>query len=416
MLERHRDLLVDAFLAGVDAASARRRLPSALPTTAAKGRTIVLGAGKAAGEMAAVADSNLAGEVSGIVLTRYQHSPPVPPTRIRVVECGHPVPDDASFAATLDVMRMAESAGPDDRVVFLISGGGSALLSCPGEGVTRREKQAINAALIRSGASISEINLVRSHLSKVKGGRLAEAAHPASLLTYIISDVVGDDPALVGSGPSIAGRHDPDGVRARIQALDIELSPEMDAALGRVQPVPAFPHPVEVIATSTDALEAVDAFLRQRGWPTERIGDDLAGDATEVGARHALTAARYLKESRRVALISGGELTVRVHNPDGQGGPSLEYLASLMINLGETAGIEAIACDSDGIDGSQDNAGGYLGPGVLTECKAHNLDVAQSLRDNQTYLLFKSLDGLVVTGPTRTNVNDIRIILVEGPE
>ena len=409
---RYRELLIEAFQIGVRASSAHGRLEGLLPRTPVRGRTIVLGAGKAAGEMAAVADAALRGEVSGLVVTRYGHGPRVVPPRIRVVEASHPVPDDASFDATAAIIALATSAGPDDRVIFLGSGGGSALLSYPAEGMSRDDKRAVHLALVRSGLPISDINLVRTHLSRVKGGGLAAAVQPAELYTFLISDVVGDDPAMIASGPTIARPNQSDRVRALLETAGISISAGINAALTARRELTAVPHPIKIVASAKDALDAVDAFLTGRGWTTVRLGDDTEGDAAEVGAQHAAAALAYGEQGLgKVALISGGELTVRVKNPRGRGGPNLEYLTALLIALDGADGIEALAGDTDGVDGTEDNAGGYLAPGIAA---AHPLQPATMLAENRSYDLFAALGGLVITGPTRTNVNDIRIILVDS--
>lgn len=408
------EILPNAFAKGVAACSATERLPSYLPDTAPQGRTIVLGAGKAAGEMAAVAARNLIGAVEGLVITRYGHGPEQETGAIRVVEGGHPVPDENSYDTAREMLALAEAAGPNDRVIFLISGGGSALLSYPIDGVTIEEKRELNRQLVTSGASIADINFVRSHFSKIKGGRLAAAARPAELLTFVISDVPGDDPALVASGPSIASAYDPDKVEAIMKKNHLKISDDMRRALRNHRGVADIDHPVSVIAKAADALQAIDDYLRSEGWATHLLGDDLEGDARQLGAEHAKLAKAYADRGERLAIVSGGELTVRVVNPDGKGGPNLEYLTSLMINLDGAKGISAIACDSDGIDGSEDNAGGLISPSTLNLVRDAGEDPEIRLLENRTYDLFKACNGLVITGPTRTNVNDIRIILVDS--
>ena len=412
MSGRFRELLIEAFMAGVEAARAHSHLAQYLPETPAAGRTIVLGAGKAAAEMAAVADATLHGDVTGLVITRDGHLGRVAPRRIRVVEASHPVPDDRAFDLTAEIMRIATSATRDDRVIFLASGGGSSLLACPSDGLSRQEKTSIHRSLVRSGAPIADINLVRTHLSKVKGGRLAELIQPASVSTYVISDVVGDHPALVASGPTIPVRYEPERARQILLDYGVGMSPGVDAALDNSRPVFVGEQPVEVVANAKTALAAVDSFLRARGWATISLGDALIGHASEVGAAHAEVIRQYGGQPG-VAFISGGELTVRVTNPAGRGGPNLEYLTALLLGLKGLAGIEAIAGDSDGIDGSEDNAGGYIDPAMYSV--ALRIDAERLLATNESYSLFQALGGLVVTGPTRTNVNDIRIVLVGEP-
>lgn len=390
--------------------SAETTLPAALPTGNA-GRTLVLGAGKAAASMAAVAAARLPGDVSGCVVTRVGHGSSRYTGAIRVVEASHPVPDDHGRAAALEILELAKSARAGDRVIFLMSGGGSSLLCLPCDGVTLETKRAITSHLLKSGAPIADINQVRKSLSKVKGGRLADAASAAELHTFIISDVVGDDPAMVASGPSIYSPPDP---HSALRILDTHGYPVGDALraamLANVQLRPA-PHPVHVLTTNDDALRAIATACAQLGF-TPVVLAGVEGMAREVGRVHAEQALAYAASGRRTALISGGELTVRVRNDRGRGGPNLEYLAALALRLNGAPGIVALAGDSDGIDGSEDNAGGLVSPTTLERARARGLDAATLLDANDTYALFAALDDLVITGPTLTNVNDIRVILI----
>ena len=364
--------------------------------------------------MATVADRVLVGEVTGLVVTRDGHQPPQLPSRIEVMIAGHPVPDERSFSAADRVLSLAASAGSDDRVVVLISGGGSALLASPIEGLSAQDKMQVHRQLVLAGASIQEINLVRRHLSSIKGGRLAVVAAPAPLLTYVISDVVGDDPAVVASGPTIAQPYEPSRVREVLNRYGISRCADVVAALGRTRPVLSVEHPIEIVASATDALDALESYLVKRGWRTLRLGDQIEGDAATVGANHAQVALRLQSEcSRPLAIVSGGELTVSVRHEDGRGGPNLEYLGALMMALQGASGIEALACDSDGIDGTEGNAGGFFDPPMFLE--AERMGASQLLARNRSYDLFDALNGLVMTGPTGTNVNDIRVILVSPP-
>lgn len=405
-----RDQLQDIFLAGVAAASAPAALSGLLPSQPSLGRTIVLGCGKAAAAMAEVAARHLPGEVTGCVVTRFGHGARGTTGAIEVIEASHPVPDAASLAAGRRIRELAATARPGDRVVFLISGGGSSLLVDPLPGLPLSRKAQINDHLVKSGVAIAEINLVRRHLSQVKGGRLAAAAAAAcdDMHSFVISDVVGDDPAVVASGPSIASVFEPERALAVLQEsgwpLDAELAALMHAADAAVAP----PHPVHVIATATTALDAAIERAEELGWSVVRLGDALDGEASETGRRHAAIALDHLARGGRCLLVSGGELTVTVRNRDGRGGPNLEYLTGLMAALPQDAPIAALACDSDGLDGSEDNAGGWFAMGTRappSECEA-------ALATNRTYDLFATLGGLIVTGPTRTNVNDIRLIAV----
>ena len=406
-----RETLTGYFRHGIAAASARHTMPAALPKAPPAGRTIVLGCGKAAAEMALVASQCLAGPVSGAVVTRHGHNVETPPPNIDIIEARHPVPDGLGLAAGTRMLALAAEAGPDDRVVFLISGGGSALLCAPADGVDFAEKQAINDALVRSGAGIADINLVRRHLSRIKGGRLAAVAgaRGAELLTLVISDVAGDDPALVASGPSVGAAFVPEQALAILAAAGWPVTAALAAAIRANRPPPVPAHPVHLLATNADALTAVTARATADGWNVVDLGAALTGEAAATGQMHATIAERYRSRPGRHLLLSGGELTVSRASKQGRGGPNLEYLAGLLTALDPAAPIAALAGDSDGIDGTEDNAGGYL--------EAHWADpsaAAAALASNRCYDLFARLGGLVMTGPTRTNVNDIRMIAVEG--
>lgn len=393
-----------------------RVLPPVLPNAPPAGRNLVLGAGKAAAEMAAVAFEHLPGRTEGLVVTRYGHGAQSPTGDIEVVEAGHPVPDQRSVEAAERMLDMASSATADDRVLFMMSGGGSALLCAPIDGVSPARKQDVTRFLLHSGAPIDEINCVRKHLSRVKGGGLAQAAGAADLLTFAISDVVGDALSDIASGPSIPFDRDPDvaiGMLAKYGYGDIDAVAD---AMRQAEPIAAREHPAKVVATAKTALDAIARELDTGGWTVVRVGDELEGDAAQVGRDHAALAKRYVAEGGRYALLSGGELTVHVNNRAGRGGPSLEYLASLMIALDGEPRVEAIACDSDGIDGSEDNAGGYVSPTSLARAEGLQIDAREHLEHNDTYTLFEKLGDLIVTGPTRTNVNDIRVILIAADE
>lgn len=412
----HRDWLRYLFDVGVARCQPREVLPALLPDDAPQGQNIVLGAGKAAAEMAAVAHGCLQGRTTGLVVTRYGHGARSPTGEIKVIEAGHPVPDSQSREAAEAMLAIAESASADDRVYFMMSGGGSALLCAPVDGITLEGKQAVTRFLLHSGAAIDEINLVRKFLSRIKGGCLAARAAAAELRTYVISDVPGDDPADVASGPSIAVSRDVDEAIAVLRRHDYDDTDAV-ARVMRGSGRPEVPkHPVVVAATAKTALDAIAREVSAKDWDPIVIGDDVAGDATAIGAEHARLAMEYRSQGRKCALISGGELTVRVGNREGRGGRNLEYLASLMLALDGVEGVEAIACDSDGIDGSEDNAGAYLSWTSLERARRNGQDPASQLAANDTWALFDELGDLIVTGPTRTNVNDIRIILVNPPD
>lgn len=408
-----RDELFAIFKAGVDAASAAAAMTAQLPVTPPQGRTIVLGCGKAAGAMAEVAAAHLPGAVTGCVVTRFGHGARWPTGAIEVIEASHPVPDAASLAAGRRIRDLAATARAGDRVVFLISGGGSSLLVDPIPGLTLETKAAINAHLVKSGVPIADINCVRRHLSQVKGGRLAAAAAAAAgdMHTYVISDVVGDDPAVVASGPSIASPFEAERALSILAQSGLPVDEDLAAMIRAAAPPPVPLHPVHIIANARTALEAASSQALAQGWTVIRIGDDLHGDAAATGRAHAALALRHAAAGARCLLVSGGELTVTVRNREGRGGPNLEYLTGMMAALPEGAPVAALACDSDGIDGSEDNAGGFFD--AATRASATACDAA--LMANRTYDLFESIGGVIITGPTRTNVNDIRLIAVGAP-
>lgn len=407
----HRPFLADLFARAISASSASQGLPALLPRGAANGRTLVLGCGKAAAAMAEVAASNLEGEVTGCVVTRYGHGQRGDTGNIEVIEASHPVPDEASRSAGRKIRELAGNAREGDRVIFLISGGGSALLCDPISGLSLEEKARITEHLVKSGVSIGDINLVRRHLSLVKGGRLAAAAAGASEMhSFLISDVAGNDPAAIASGPSIAAPFDPEGAIGVLAGSGWEIDPALVEAIRSAPHSEAPAHPVHIIATGVTALDAVAGTAEATGWQVVRLGDELEGDAAETGRSHAAVALDYAARKGRFLLLSGGELTVKVRARDGRGGPNLEYLAGLMAALPADAPISALACDTDGIDGSEDNAGGWFD----TDHRASAQRCEAALAANRSYDLFQELGALVITGPTRTNVNDIRMIALEG--
>lgn len=405
--------LTGFFRAGVAAASPAAVLPDQLPAGAARGRTLVLGCGKAAAAMAEVAAARLCGAVSGCVVTRHGHGARAATGAIAVIEANHPVPDARALAAGQTIRLLAESVRPGDRVVFLVSGGGSALLCDPIRGVTLAQKAAITDHLVRSGEAITAINLVRRHLSRVKGGRLAAAARAGELHSFLISDVIGDDPAAIASGPSIAAPHDPEAALAVLARSGWPVERALATAM-RALSAPDVPdHPVHIVASNATARAATARAASAAGWRVIAIDDDLAGEARDAGAAHAALALGHAARGERVLLLSGGELTVTVRSGfGGGGGPNLEYLAGMIAALPDGAPISALAADSDGIDGTRDNAGGWFDPALARRARP---DTAAALASHGTYALFDRLGGLIVTGPTRTNVNDIRMIAVTPP-
>ena len=400
-----------------------------------KGRTLVLGAGKAGGAMAAAVDAlwPATAPMSGLVITRYDHVPAAyraRPGRIEVVEAAHPVPDAAGLAATERLMALA--AGPhaltaDDLVLCLISGGGSALLTAPADGLTLADKQAVNQALLRSGAAIDEMNCVRKHLSRVKGGRLAALCAPARVVTLLISDVPGDEPGIIASGPTvpdgstcadalaICARHGialPPAARAGLASGAFETPKPGDAVFEG--------HQVHLIATPQASLEAAAAVARAAGIEAHILRDEIDGESREVGKVHAALARAVARRgapfARPCVILSGGETTVTVKNraggPPGKGGRATEFLLGCAIALQGEPGVHVIAADTDGIDGIQDNAGAIVTPDTLARAAALGLKPREYLDGNDAYTFFGALGDHVITGPTFTNVNDFRALLV----
>lgn len=410
-----RALLRAMFDAAVAAANPAKCLPPNLPA-APKGRTIVVGAGKAAASMARAVEQAWPTALTGLVVTRYGHA--VATERIEVVEASHPVPDAAGRDAAQRILDMVRGLSADDLVLVLMSGGASALLSLPLAGLTLEDKQAVNRELLRCGAPIDEMNTVRKHLSAIKGGRLAAAAAPAQVVGLLISDVPGDDPSVIGSGPTVSDPTTYADARAIIERYGIVPPPAVAAALAKAAeetPKPGDPRLAAVtnilIARPQQSLEAAAAVAREAGYSVEILGDALEGEARDLGAEHAMLARSRLAEGRPVALLSGGETTVTVRG-QGRGGRNVEYLLGMALALDGAPGIAAIACDTDGIDGTEDNAGAIVAPDTLARAAAAGEDASARLDSNDAYSLFQALGDLVMSGPTLTNVNDFRAILV----
>jgi hydroxypyruvate reductase len=415
-----RDLLRSMFDAAVAAALPARTVPTHLPAPA-KGRTIVLGAGKASAAMAKTVEDHWPGPLEGLVVTRYGHA--VPCSRIEIVEAAHPIPDATGQAAAERILALARSAGPDDLVLCLISGGGSALLAHPADGLTLADKQAVNEALLASGADIGQVNMVRKHLSAIKGGRLAAAAHPAKVVSLLISDIPGDDPAAIASGPTVADASTFADARAVLARYGIEPPPAVQAHLARAAeetPKPGDPRLAGVenimIATPQRSLEAAAEVAREAGVTSLLLGDALEGEAREVGRVMAGIARSVVEHghplSRPCVLLSGGETTVTVRNKAGRGGRNTEFLLGLAIQLHGTPGVSALAADTDGIDGSEADAGAIVTPDSLARARALGLEPRELLAANDAWVFFDRLGDLVTTGPTLTNVNDFRAVLI----
>ncbi len=438
-----------AFLEHLYQAAVRRAMP--LHNTAAylpappKGRTIVLGAGKAGGSMVQAVEALWPADapLEGLVVTRYHHIPPRPvglKPRIELVEASHPVPDAAGLAAAERIMALTQGLTADDLVLCLISGGGSALLTLPAEGLTLADKQRINRDLLNSGANISEMNCVRKHLSRIKGGRLAAACAPAQVVTLTISDVPGDDPSIIASGPTVPdattcadalailrryGIAVPADVQARLESGALETPKPGDAAFEG--------HTVHMMATPQQSLEAAAEVARAAGLQACILSDEIEGESREVGKVHAALARAVARGNgawkKPCVILSGGETTVTVRKqPEGnearpgrgegskarpgRGGRAGEFCMGLTQALQGQAGVWALAADTDGIDGIEDNAGAFVAPDTLVQAQALGMKVDAFLDRNDAYGFFEPLGGLVITGPTHTNVNDFRALLI----
>ena len=425
------------FLEYLYRTAVRRALP--LHNTAAylppppKGRTIVIGAGKAGGSMAQAVEALWPADapLQGLVVTRYHHTPPRPaglPQRIEIVEAAHPVPDQAGLDAARRILALVQGLSKDDLVLCLISGGGSALLTLPAEGLTLEEKQRINKALLNSGANIGEMNCVRKHLSRIKGGRLAAACAPARVVTLTISDVPGDDPSVIASGPTVPDASSCADALAILQRYGIEVPPAVRDALehGQIEtPKPGDPafagHEVHMIATPQQSLEAAAAAARAAGLAAYILSDEMEGESREVGKVQAALARAVARRgepfARPCVILSGGETTVTVRpvpegQPRGRGGRAGEFCLGLAAALQGQAGVHALAADTDGIDGMEDNAGAWVEPGTLARAQALGMKVDSYLDRNDAYGFFQPLGDLLLTGPTHTNVNDFRALLI----
>ena len=425
-----------AFLRALFDAAVAKALPG--PSLAAflpappRGRTLVLGAGKAGGAMAAALDAAwpAAAPMSGLVVTRYDSVPPAfaaaqarGTTRIEVVQAAHPVPDEAGRRAAARILKLARGLSADDLVVCLISGGASSLLALPAPGVTLEEKQAINGALLKSGAAIDEMNCVRKHLSAIKGGRLAAACAPARVVSLLVSDVPGDSPSVIGSGPTVPDpttcadalavleRHAiavPARIRADLESGVLETPKPGDAAFAG--------HEVHLVATPQQSLEAAASLARSAGVAAHILGDDIEGESREVAKVHAALARQVARRgqpfARPCVVLSGGETTVTVKEKGGRGGRASEFLLGCALALQGEPDVWALAADTDGIDGVETNAGAFVTPDTLERARRLAMNGRDHLDRNDAYSFFAGLGDLLVTGPTFTNVNDFRAILI----
>ena len=413
-------LLRAMFDAAVAAAQPHLCVPPHLPEPP-RGRVVVIGAGKASAAMARAVEDHWPGPLSGLVVTRYGYA--VPCRGIEIVEASHPVPDAAGLEAARRMLALVQGLGPDDLVLCLLSGGASALLPLPLPGITLDDKQAVNRALLASGATIGEMNCVRRHLSAIKGGRLAAACHPATVLTLAISDVPGDEPTVIGSGPTIGDPTTCADALAIIRRLGLNLPPRLLDVLfsGRGESVkPGDPRLDKaryvMVATPQASIEAAAAVGHAAGYPVHILGDSLEGEAASLGQVMAGIARQVARRGQPFAapciLVSGGEATVRVRGT-GRGGRNVEFLLALGVALDGLPGVHALAGDTDGVDGAEEVAGALLAPDSLARLRAMGINPADALSNNDAHTVFAKLGDAVVTGPTRTNVNDFRAVLID---
>ena len=376
----------------------------------------VIGAGKASAEMAAAVYAKYGNICYGKVVTRYGYGTELPTGDIEVLFAAHPVPDENSYKSGLALLELVKRTPANIPIIFLISGGGSSLISVPVEGIGFSDKMALNRFLLASGAPVDQMNVVRKQLSAVKGGRLRKTAK-SDCYTYVISDVVGDDPSLIASGPTIDDNSTPS------QALDILNKYEYPkhsriidylksaVQMPQEQPRKAF-HQYSIVANANKAIDSAIAVANEAGWQTQVLNYEQQGEAAEVAKQHASIALKLQEEGKKILLFSGGELTVTIKGDSGDGGPNQEYLLALAIEFNSATGIAALSCDTDGVDGSKDVAGGYIDEFTLLKAQQKGMDPQLYLNNHNSYQFLKQIDSLVVTGPTKTNVNDFRVIMI----
>ncbi|MBU2956068.1 glycerate kinase [Paracoccus sp. 1_MG-2023] len=407
-----RDFLTGLFHRAVEVADPMAVLADHLPERPA-GRLVVIGAGKASARMAEAVEAHY-GPCEGLVITRYGYARPC--KGIEIVEAAHPVPDAAGEVATARLLELVAGLGPDDQVIALISGGGSALLVAPTQGVTLDDKMAVNRALLASGAPIGQMNVVRKHLSRVKGGQLAAACAPARLLSLLISDVPGDDPGQIASGPTVGDSSTAADARAIVQRHGLDLPQSVRDALDRPTGVVAPDDPrladaqTRIVAAPSASLQAAAEIAREAGLDVRILGDALEGEARDLAAEH-VRMAKSLQGDAPILLLSGGECTV-TRRGDGVGGPNAEYVLAAALELDGAEGIHVLACDTDGVDGAAEVAGAYAGPDTPRLARDAARDMRAALDANDAHGFFGAIGGQVVTGPTLTNVNDFRAILI----
>ncbi|TIT79680.1 MAG: glycerate kinase [Mesorhizobium sp.] len=414
-----KSFLVSIFNAAVAAADPEKTIRNHLPAKP-KGRTIVIGAGKGSAQMAAAFEKVWDGPIDGLVVTRYGYGAKC--ERIEIIEAAHPVPDAAGLEASRRLLEKVRGLTSDDLVVALISGGGSALLPSPASGLTLADEIAVNEALLASGAPIAAMNTIRKHVSTIKGGRLAAAAHPAKVVSLVVSDIPGDNPALVASGPTVADSGSREDALASIAAYNMKLPASVMAHIqssAADAPRPDDPrfagNEVHLIASAGVSLEAAAAEAKRQGIDAVILSDSIEGEAREVGGVHAAIAREVATRNRPFAkpvlILSGGETTVTLR-AKGKGGRNSEFLLAFAIGIDGMNGIHALAADTDGIDGSENNAGAFADGSTVSRMRAAGVDAKAMLAGNNAWTAFNAVDDLFVPGPTGTNVNDLRAILI----
>ncbi|MBU3020946.1 glycerate kinase [Aestuariibacter sp. A3R04] len=404
--------LTSLFEEAVRVSKPKYCLPTHFSSFSPADRVCILGAGKAAADMAVEAYKYFGDNAYGMVVTRYGYESKEPTGRIEVRLAAHPVPDENSVEGAKALLEMAARVSSSDKVIFLISGGGSALACAPPMGVTLDEKLALHKFLLRSGASIEEVNTVRKHVSLIKGGRLA-AASKGNNTSLVISDVVGDDPAFIASGLTVEDHTTPDDAMSILDKYGFDTNATVVQYLRHAPPLPSVTGSYKLVANANHAIDAAVKKATEAGWVTEVISYTETGEAQAVAKRHAALALEYKKQGKRVLLVSGGELTVTLGNTKGDGGPNQEYLMALAHALSQAPGVSALAADTDGVDGSRDVAGGFIDDTTLKRASAVGLNVKAMLTAHNSFSFFNQLHDHVIIGPTRTNVNDFRVICIE---
>ena len=413
--------LSEALSIGIAAAQPTNTL-ARLNLDPMKNANTLVAAGKSAAQMARYWLNNVGAPDNSLIVTRYGYAGDVSdfPAKAGMIFAGHPTPDLNSQKAGDAAYRLASGCQQDDHIIFLLSGGASSLLSTPIDGVSFKDLQSVTRQLLMSGCNIKKLNTVRKHLTRLGGGGFAAAAYPARIDTLIVSDVVGDQPSDIASGPCSADPHTLDDALTVLKDYNIDATTAVRKALGNPANETLKPNaPIlanantQIICSASDSIAAISDYVSANGYAPEVISEGLEGEAREIGKDHATRALKALNQGRRCALISGGEATVTVRNHEGRGGPNTEFLLGFALAINNAPGVYAAACDSDGVDGTQDNAGGFVEPGLLRRVRSNNINPFSCLENNQAFDVFQSADALYSPGPTGTNVNDLRVVLID---